>query len=697
MSKQLSHKLVEFYFGPATIISTHFESTQNCGCNSKDNSSFEFAITRNGCEIFKEKFSPTLNNSTGNTKHSIDSRHSFSVNSDSKRVLISFFKDDNKHAEVGVRFDTQRLSLVQDVHGNTPPTPPVPSEEVITFSYVGADQYYTVPSGVREVIVECWGAGGATQGASAASATYVYYTSGGGGGGGYTKASLKNVAGTNLNVIVGGGGKSGSSGKLASSTYGGGGSQAGGDPNWGTASGGGRSAVQISSVDVVTAGGGGGAGVVQNSNTYPGYCAGGAGGSKTIGPIRLGKFGDGGDAENNTLNSQHGGTGGTQSTGGSNGVTEYVNTTIPNTPVNASRYTGGGSSVYGAGGGGGWYGGGYGGIVKNASGGTTLPGDSSNLVLWLDASDSSTIVTSGPLTSGAIVTQWNDKSKSKAVLTEFINNYTGTNKTTYNPTGFNGLPTMVMPSTSMITPIQTGTFSTGFTFFCVFSSQGNQAYNTLVNRSDPTITSDAAPWEVHNNYVYIGKSSSGTTSGNTNGLFTLATVVDPSIAVLQASPSSPVNYYLNNDLYTNNELLSYYEDTGTNIYIGSRGDMLTSFNGMMSEIMIFDAVLTLEQIQNVQQYLSSKWSVDLSQPGESEGVGVGSSWLTGGGGGGSSYVDVTKATALAMEQASGSFVAENSSLPTNVQGTIGSGALATNLLAVGANGQNGYVKLTLKR
>lgn len=697
-----SHKLLEFYFGPATIIMNHIDPK----CKNLD--SFQIKILKDrlsGCEkseIFEKLFNSKSDVSSGQTKHLIDTLHSFSIDSNSSRAVFSFFKDNTKHAEVAVKFSTKRISLAQNIHENVIPNK---DDETVTFSYTGSDQSYVVPSNVKTVIVECWGAGGASQGTTG-SANYIYYSSGSAGGGGYTKASIDNISNSTINIVVGGGGITGSKGVLAPSTYGGGGSQNGGDPNWGTASGGGRSAVQLSLnavyTDVVTAGGGGGAGVVQNSSQYQGYCAGGSGGSRMINIPGGGQsFGKGGDAENNTLTSQHGGTGGTQTSGGTNGVAEFGASAF----TNATKYTGGGGAIYGAGGGGGWYGGGYGGIVRNASGGSTTSVDASNLVLWLDASDASTVSTSGSTTSGGVstpinggvVTAWKDKSSSALTAVPFVSQNDEGDSTTYTTNGMNGLAGIDMNATSMVVPMSTGTFSGGFTLFVVFLSAGDQSYDTLINRTDSKTQSYPGPWEVHNNYIYIGNSSTNAYSNaTTNAVFTLSSQIDPSIYCLQGSNNSPVNCWLNNDLYTNNQLEGYYQDTGSNIYIGSRGDEVTSFNGIMSEIMVFNAVLTLSQVQNVQKYLSSKWKIDMGGPGDTSAVGSGSSWLMGGGGGGSSYVDKTLASAISMEQADGYIVAKADELPSAVKGTVGNGAKATNQVAVGSSGQPGYVRLTLK-
>jgi len=99
------------------------------------------------------------------------------------------------------------------------------------FTYTGADQSYTVPSGVTSVTISMWGAGGGP------GSVYAI-----GGGGAYLTGSLAVTAGMSLRIIVGQGGSDG-----ASSSYGGGGFGGGS-----IASGGGRSAIQLIQTGIVT-------------------------------------------------------------------------------------------------------------------------------------------------------------------------------------------------------------------------------------------------------------------------------------------------------------------------------------------------------------------------------------------------------------------------------------------------------------
>lgn len=216
-----------------------------------------------------------------------------------------------------------------------------------TFNFTGADQTWTVPSGITHANFYLVGAGGG-------GATYA--TFGDGGGGGYATGSYALTPGQVLTIIVGqaGGGDVGVSGTVSGCLhtplkYGGGGQggscQVGGyAPNsLYFSSGGGRSAIRLANnTEIATAGGGGGGG-------YGGTSDGGAGGGTT------GVTGGGGN----------GGGGGTQGAGGARGYSQRSNGTA------GSAFLGGRSDDEGGGGGGGYFGGGSGGDNAGGGGGSS--------------------------------------------------------------------------------------------------------------------------------------------------------------------------------------------------------------------------------------------------------------------------------------------------------------------------------------
>jgi uncharacterized repeat protein (TIGR02543 family) len=210
----------------------------------------------------------------------------------------------------------------------------------VTFNYTGADQSWTVPTGVTSATFFLIGAGG--------GGNYAY----GGGGGGYATGSYAVTQGQILKIIVGQGGGgaaavartgvSGYPGIYTPTTYGGGGRGGSFGAGWNElyySSGGGRSSVRLPSAttDLATAGGGGGAAYSQ--------CG----------------YGGGGPTGNGA-----GARGGTQSSGGTgaSSVNGYPGT-------NGVAYQGGDSKDEGGGGGGGYFGGGGGGDNTAGGGGSS--------------------------------------------------------------------------------------------------------------------------------------------------------------------------------------------------------------------------------------------------------------------------------------------------------------------------------------
>jgi hypothetical protein len=215
-----------------------------------------------------------------------------------------------------------------------------------TFSYTGATQTFTVPTGVTSLTVSLSGAGGGGGGGFVA-----------GGKGGLVTGTLSVSQTQVLTLVLGQGGSCGTN--SAAATFGGGGA-GGTSVNSRSSSGGGYSGIFSSSTltqgnSLVIAGGGGGTGAA--------YGTGGDGGN----PARSANYGsstafDGGGG---TLTA--GGSAG--STGSSGQVSGTAGSALQGGAGGAATNTGPGTPNPGAGGGGGYFGGGGGAGNSIASGG----------------------------------------------------------------------------------------------------------------------------------------------------------------------------------------------------------------------------------------------------------------------------------------------------------------------------------------
>ena len=215
---------------------------------------------------------------------------------------------------------------------------------VNTFTYTGADQLFTAPTGVTSVTVHLWGAGGAGD----AQAPTAY-----GGAGAYVSGVLAVTPNSSYTVITGQGGIYNDA--AGPDAYGGGGGALQNYGNESNGGGGGRSAIRnvANTADLVDAGGGGGGG-----GGYTEIYGGGA--ASWVGTANAGQ-------------GPYAGQGGSQGAGGQSGGQGLIG---------AFGYNSGGlyqgsknNNDYAGGGGGGYYGGGGGGA--NNPRGSGPPGTSS--------------------------------------------------------------------------------------------------------------------------------------------------------------------------------------------------------------------------------------------------------------------------------------------------------------------------------
>lgn len=210
---------------------------------------------------------------------------------------------------------------------------------VVTFSYTGAPETWTVPARIQEIYFDVRGAqGGGTAG----------------GQGGIDTGTLTVTGGTSLIIRVGG---QGTLGLTAAGGFNGGGATNAGDTAPG--SGGGASDIRVTTdtlaARVVVAGGGGGQSTYCGAISLPTQNVGGAGGGTT--------GGNGGGGLSGCWAGSWGG-GGTQTAGGIKGGTSSYTNTAGALGVGGN---GKGQSAGGGGGGGGYYGGG--GAAVGAGGG----------------------------------------------------------------------------------------------------------------------------------------------------------------------------------------------------------------------------------------------------------------------------------------------------------------------------------------
>ena len=475
------------------------------------------------------------------------------------------------------------------------------------FTYTGADQFFTVPTGVSKITVQLIGAGG--------SYAYTGGLNGAEAQGGYVLGDLFVFAGTRYTVVVGGQTNTGLS------QYGGGGAGSYGDGG----PGGGRSALVLAGTDICTAGGGGG----NSKNT-----AGGQGGGLIAGT------GAGGAA------------GGTQFGGG---------LASGNGAGNGSYQIGGSGVSAGGGGGGGYYGGGGGGniglaggggssfvanLVGNlinakgagsanssgkvvifyalttASSGTFSPLSISNCSFWFDAADPTV------LTGGTNIVKWRNKGLTAGTATSG-NGFALNGSSNIN--GLNGL--YFGPFTYMNFRSALGGDHQNATFFCVTSitsdlSLGN-GYNitTPFGGSDGYSFGEAIQYNTGDtnfplNTYEIFSYSAGFTVGN------LITLPDASIQNIAKLYTQRSGYFdggggtsitsappFTNVGYVDGVFQTLALKGNTNAEYNTASDLYTisgnnNSSQLLGEIIVYARALTTSEITQVNAYLMNKWGTN---------------------------------------------------------------------------------------
>jgi hypothetical protein len=185
----------------------------------------------------------------------------------------------------------------------------------------------------------------------------------------------------------------------------------------------------------------------------------------------------------------------------------------------------------------------------------------------------------------------------------------------YNATIFNGQPGLNLSSGNAIFAVQmpAKNSQTGLTVLVVLRPVStNNTYVGLVSRST---TKYPAPFDMYNNQRVIGDGSATryklATSSlnlkslklNTNYLFAFRIVVN-------ANKTSTISEWLNGKPSTispNN--LSFYGDTSTYFYLGSRADKATLFSGYIGEVIYYNRPLSDPEVSNATTYLNSKYKI----------------------------------------------------------------------------------------
>jgi hypothetical protein len=237
----------------------------------------------------------------------------------------------------------------------------------------------------------------------------------------------------------------------------------------------------------------------------------------------------------------------------------------------------------------------------------TLPG----CVLWLDANDSNTLVL-----SGSNVTTWNDKSEYGFHMDASAD----AGSVTYSSNAFNGLPAIQFANNGRLcNAMQQYLFNSNVTAAVVFQKTGlDGTLDTVIGRyfgSTPIFGGDTSSGNVR----IIGNGTT-TRTFDASGAFSLRTI-QPNIFVFQTGSDLSWNEFWNGI----QQPIGGATDVGTVAYSdASSGNVLTiggfgttparTFNGLVSEVILFNTRLDRFERQSLEGYLANKWNMVYALP-----------------------------------------------------------------------------------
>ena len=239
-----------------------------------------------------------------------------------------------------------------------------------------------------------------------------------------------------------------------------------------------------------------------------------------------------------------------------------------------------------------------------------LPG----LTAWYDAADP--LGTGFQPANGTTISTWADKAG------ESLNPMIATGSPTYTTGSQNGLPGITVSGNSGMTitnyfqaQVTPGTFSAELDAFVVYKNTSAVTYNALISRSSAAVLYNA-PLDIYDTAVFAGVYPAYVQSASSFNAYNTATSIFNVTLSQNTTASSKVTSYRNGTAATLTGTSTGWTpgDTGTHLYLGTRGDKFTGFNGLFYEVMVFNFPLTTGGRQYVEGYLAWKWGLQASLP-----------------------------------------------------------------------------------
>ena len=233
----------------------------------------------------------------------------------------------------------------------------------------------------------------------------------------------------------------------------------------------------------------------------------------------------------------------------------------------------------------------------------SIPTTIAGIQMWMDGADPAG--TGVVPSNGSVLSTWVDKSgksfsatgvNSPTVVTNAVNSKSAVS--------YNG-------SSYSYSTVASGTFSTAMNIFFVYKVNGAVSYAAPMTRGQ---TNNGSPIDQYNNVRYLG----GYSYNNIQSAYSHASATSTTLftQLIQQSPSTTYNEYVNGSTTASASGTGFSaSDAASYVYIGTRDDKVTMFNGYMCELIIYNAMVGLAAQQKIEGYLAWKWGIQASLPG----------------------------------------------------------------------------------
>ena len=231
-----------------------------------------------------------------------------------------------------------------------------------------------------------------------------------------------------------------------------------------------------------------------------------------------------------------------------------------------------------------------------------LPTSIAGIQMWMDGADPAG--TGVVPSNGSVLSTWTDKSgKSYSA--------TGVNSPTVVTNAVNSKSVVSYNGSSYsYATIASGIFSTAMNIFFVYKVNGGVSYMAPMTRGQGN---NGSPIDQYNNVRYLG----GGSYNNIQSAYSHASATSTTLftQLIQQSPSTTYNEYVNGSTTASASGTGFSaSDAASYVYIATRDDKVTSFNGYMCELIVYNQMIGLTAQQKIEGYLAWKWGIQASLP-----------------------------------------------------------------------------------